>query len=205
MKMSKLEGIQILEKLKLPTINRLDIGKILNGQIPLNEGVSVRVSPKGSSFDRNVYLPSIHNCDDIEAIKEFIDMHKNYNIFAHYTVKPEVIGSISKLEHTKSIVIETYRDFNERKIGIIDNRITIPIMFDRLWISKMEILKKDVNDFKNFKKVIWILNNIPFEQYDIEYVIQDGEVILTDLTVPDVKEYQSYKNFFLEREKDDSR
>lgn len=205
MKMSKLEGIQILEKLKLPTINRLDIGKILNGQIPLNEGVSVRVSPKGSSFDRNVYLPSIHNCDDIEAIKEFIDMHKNYNIFAHYTVKPEVIGSISKLEHTKSIVIETYRDFNERKIGIIDNRITIPIMFDRLWISKMEILKKDVNDFKNFKKVIWILNNIPFEQYDIEYVIQDGEVILTDLTLPDVKEYQSYKNFFLEREKDDSR
>ena len=205
MKMSKLEGIQLLENLKLPTINRLDIGQILDGQIPLNEGVSVRVSPKGNSFDRNVYLPSIHNCDDIDAIKEFIYMHKNYNIFAHYTVKPEVIGSISKLEHTKSIVIETYRDFNERKIGIIDNRVTIPIMFDRLWISKMEILKKDVNDFKNFKKVILLLNNIPFEQYDIEYVIQDGEVIFTDLTLPDIKEYQSYKSFFLEREKDNSR
>lgn len=205
MKMTKLEGLQLLECLKLPTVNRLDIGQILDGQIPLDQGLSVRVSPKGSTFDRNVYLPSIHNCSDINEIKAFIDAHKNYNIFAHYTVNPEVIGSISKLEHTKSVIIETYRNFYERKKEIIDNRVVIPIICDKLWISKMEILKKDEKDFKNFKKVILLLNNIPFGQYDIEYVIQNDEVIFTDLTLPDFKEYQSYKSFFVERQKDDER
>ena len=62
MKMTKIEGLQLLESLKLPTVNRLDIKQILNGQIPLEQGLSLRVSPKDSNFDRNVYLPSIHNC-----------------------------------------------------------------------------------------------------------------------------------------------
>ena len=203
MKMSKLEGIQLLENLNLPTINRLDINQIIDGRISVDEGVSVRVSPKGSTFDKNVGLPSMHNCKDIEQIKEFINSNRRYNIFAHYTVKPEVIGSISKLEHTQSIVIETYRDFYERKKEIIDNRVIIPILFDRLWISKMEILKKDEKDFRNFKKVILLLKDIPFKQYDIEYVIQNGDVILTDLTLPNVKEYHSYNDFFREKEECD--
>lgn len=195
MKMSKLEGIQLLEELKLPTIKRLNIEKLVNGEIPLRDGVSVRVSPKGHVFDRNVYLPSIHNCTDIDAIKQFLNKNRMYDIFAHYTVKPETIGSISKLNHTSSIILETYSDFNKRKMEIIDNRVIIPIIYDRIWISKMEMLKKDENDFKNFKKVILLLSDIPFEQYDIEYVIQNGEVILTDLTLPDVREYQNYKAF----------
>lgn len=205
MKMSKLEGIQLLENLKLPTVNRLDINQILNGKVSLDRGLSLRVSPKGNNFDRNVYLPSIHNCDDMNTIKEFISMNKKYNVFAHYTVKPEVIGSISKLKHTKSIIIETYRDFYDRKKEIINNRVVIPIMFDRIWISKMDMLKKNKNDFKNFKKVILLLDKIPFKQYDIEYVIQNGEVIFTDLTLPDIKEYESYKVFFEEKKNDCSR
>ena len=195
MKMSKLEGIQLLEELKLPTIKKLNIEKLINGEIPLRDGVSVRVSPKGYAFDRNVYLPSIHNCTDIDTIKKFLNKNRMYDIFAHYTVKPETIGSISKLNHTSSIILETYSDFNKRKMEIIDNRVIIPIICDRVWISKMKMLKKDENDFKNFKKVILLLSDIPFEQYDIEYVIQDGNVILTDLTLPDVKEYQNYKSF----------
>ena len=203
MKMTKLEGIQLLENLKLPTINKLDIDRILNGQISLKQGLSLRASQRGNNFDRNVYLPSIHNCSDIDEIRTFIEKNKVYNIFAHYTVKPEVIGSMSKLEHTQSVVIETYKNFDERKKEIVDNRITIPIIYDRLWISKMDLLKKDENDFKNFKKVILFLKDIPFNHYDIEYVIQNGEVIFTDLTLPDAKEYQSYKSFFIERQSED--
>ncbi len=205
MRMSKLEGIQLLEKLRLPTIKRLNLEQLVNAEIPLKEGVSVRVSPKGHTFDRNVYLPSIHNCTNIEAIKKFVNNNKMYDIFAHYTVKPEVIGSVSKLNHTSSIVLETYSDFNKRKMEIIDNRVIIPIICDRIWISKMEMLKKDKDDFKNFKKVIMFLNDIPFEQYDIEYVIQNGEVILTDLTLPDIREYKSYKDFFENKEDNEAR
>lgn len=69
----------------------------------------------------------------------------------------------------------------------------------------MDILKKDENDFKNFKKIILFIKDIPFKQYDIEYVIQNGEVIFTDLTLPDAKEYQSYKTFFIERQNDNER
>jgi len=203
MKMTKMEGLQLLECLKLPTINKLDVGQILNGQIPLEQGLSLRVSPKGNNFDRNVYLPSIHNCSDINEIKSFVEANRDYNIFAHYTVKPEVIGSVSKLDHIQSVIIETYKNFDERKKEIIDNRLTIPIIDGRLWISKMDLLKKDKNDFLNFKKVILLLDDIPFKQYDLEYVIQSGEVIFTDLTLPDVKEYQSYKSFFIEKKKED--
>lgn len=185
MKMTKLEGIQLLESLKLPTINRLDISQILNGRIPIDRGISVRLSPTENTSHINVCLPSIHNCNDIDIIKEFIKKNRKYNIFAHYTVKPEVIGSISKLEYINSIIIETYRNFDERKKEIIDNRVIIPIIFDRIWISKMEMLRKDEKDFKNFKKIILLLSKIPFKQYDIEYIIQDGNVILTDLTLPD--------------------
>lgn len=66
---------------------------------------------------------------------------------------------------------------------IIDNRDIISIICDRIGISKMEMLKKDENDFKNFKKVILLLSDMPFEQYDIEYVIQNREVILTIIKI----------------------
>lgn len=202
MKMTKIEGLQLLEILKLPTLKILDIKQILDGQISLEQGLSLRVSPKESNFATNVCLPSIHNCSDINAIISFIEANKNYNIFAHYTVKSEVIGSISKLEHTHSIIIETYKNFEERKREIINNRVTIPIFYDKLWISKMEILKKDENDFKNFEKIILFLKDIPFKQYEIEYVIQNGKVIFTDLILPDIKEYKNYKMFFIEKQND---
>lgn len=199
MKMSKLEGIKLLEMLELPTIKRLNIVQILDGKIPLNEGISLRLSPKGNNFDRNVYLPSIHNCQNLETIKKFIILYNNnYNIFAHYTVSPEVIGSVSKMNFADSIVIETYKNFDHRKKEIIDNRVTIPLLFGRIWISKMQIEKKDEHDLINFKKVFSILKDIPFEEYDMEYVIQNGKLVLTDLTLPNTREYQKYKHCFLE-------
>ena len=66
---------------------------------------------------------------------------------------------------------------------IIDNRDIISIICDRIGISKMEMWKKDETDFKNFKKVILLLSDMPFEQYDIEYVIQNREVILTIIKI----------------------
>jgi hypothetical protein len=196
MKMTKLDGIQLLDKLKLPTVKLFKISDILNENVSIKNGISLRLSPTRCTSDRNVSLPSIHNCKDLEKIKQFIEQYKLYNIFSHYTVKPDVIGSMSKLNHTNSIILETFRDFDERKEEILKNRLTIPIEFDRIMISKLQMLKNDKNDFLNFKKVILYLKDIPFQQYDIEYVIEDGNVIFTDLTLPNEKEFHSYMEYF---------
>ena len=125
-----------------------------------------------------------------------------YEIFAHKTVKPDVLGSVSKLEYTNSIIMETYNDFSDRKNEIIRNRMIIPINNDKIWVSHLKMSKNDPEDFKSFKKVIMYLKDIPFRQYDMEYVIQDGDVIFTDLTLPDERENTTYisliKNFELD-------
>lgn len=203
MKMSKLDGIKIMEFLKIPTISRMNISKIIDGEIPIDCGVSIRVSPKTKNDKWNVYLPSIHGCTDVEEIKRFINENGKYEIFAHKTVKPDVLGSISKLEYTNSIIMEIYNDFNDRKNEIIKNRMIIPINNDKIWVSHLEMSKNDPEDFKNFKKVIMYLKDIPFSQYDMEYVIQDGEVMFTDLTLPDGRENATCRSLIKEFELDE--
>lgn len=193
MKVTKLEGIKLLETFNLPTVERLDISKIITGEISIENGISVRVSPKSKSSRWNVYLPSIHNCKSKEEVGRFVQENSFYEVFAHETVKPELIGSISRMEKNDSVVIETYKNFEQRKKEIVNNRMVIPFYADRLWISHLKLLKEDKEDFKNFRKVIMYLKDIPFAQYDMEYVIQNGEVIFTDLTLPDDKEYNMYK------------
>lgn len=193
MKLAKLDGIKIMEKLNIPTVKRMSLVEIIEGQIPIDCGISVRTSSSGGDKKWNVYMPSIHGCTDIEKVKKFISKNKKYEIFAHETVKPEVIGSISRLEHTSQIVLEIYKNFEERKNEIISNRMTIPINNDRIWISHLSMLNENAEDFKNFKKVLLYLKDIPFEQYDMEYVIQNGDVMFTDLTLPDGREMNNYK------------
>lgn len=200
--MNKLEGIKFLKAFKIPTLDLLDPQEILLDDNPIETGLSIRTSPKGRN-EPNVYLPSIHNCKSKEQIKEFIDMYgKKYYIFAHNTVKPEVIGSISKLDFRNSIVIETYKDFIKRKEEIIDNRMIIPMRGDKMVISRLEMLIKDPEDYKNFKKIIYELYNIPFTNYDMEYVIQNSEVIFTDLTLPKNTEYIYFKEYVEEYERE---
>ena len=193
MKLAKLEGIKIMEKLNIPTIQRINISQIIAGKISIDCGISVRTSSRGNSARWNVYMPSIHGCTDVEQVKKFVLDNSKYEIFAHETVKPEVIGSISKLNHSNEIVLETYKNFAERKEEIVNNRMTIPVYNDKIWVSHLSMIKDDPVDFKNFKKVIIYLKNIPFEQYDMEYVIQNGEVMFTELTLPNEREMNNYK------------
>lgn len=198
MKLNKKEGIVFLEKSGLPTVKRISFESLSQDSKQLQEGLSVRLSPKKSS-EINVNLPSIHNCKNYSEIKQFINEHeKKYDIIIHKTVSPEVIGSISKLGYRESIVLETYRNFQERKSEIINNRVVIPLLGGRMFISKMELLKKDEQDFNNFAKVIKILKDIPFEEYDMEYVIENGKVVFTDLTLPDNREYNTFRECLME-------
>ncbi len=201
MKLNKLDGIELLNRFKLPTVNILNLSEVLKGNINISSGVSVRLSPRDKKAGWNVYLPSLHNCTDIAEIKKFIEKHAEYDAFIHYTVKPEIIGSISKIESNNEIVIETFKSFEDRNNGIINNRIKIPIVSGKIWTSKSIILKSDKNDFMYFMKVITMLNGFPFQQYDMEYVIQNKEIIFTDLTIPDSREYNSYKAFRIDEDR----
>lgn len=203
MKLNKEEGIKFMQELNIPTIETIDVNKVITGQVDLKKGLSVRVSPIGKTSHTNVYLPSIHNCTDIKEIRDFIDKYKGkYRIFMHETVKPETIGSVSKLDFRNSIVIETYKNFSERKEEKVDNRVIIPLYGDKMMISKLEMLRRDEGDYKSFRKVIYCLRDLPFSNYDMEYVIQNGSVMFTDLTLPDNCEYLYLKEYLNEKNKE---
>lgn len=199
MQLNKKEGISFLKKFGLPTVKTIEATDLMEKETDLESGLSVRLSSK-SSADRNVMLSSIHNCKDVNVINRFISENQGkYDIIIHKTVKPQTIGSISKLKFRESIIIETFKNFEDRKREIVDNRVIIPILGDKMYISKLEMLKKDKIDYNNFRKVIILLKDIPFEEYDMEYVIEDGNVVFTDLTLPNNREYNSFKNFIDER------
>lgn len=201
MKLNKKEGIIFLEKSGLPTVKKIKLEDLSANSSELQQGLSVRLSPKNDS-NVNVYLPSIHNCKNFETVKKFIDENKSiYDIIIHKTVKPECIGSVSKLNFRESIVLETYRNFDERKKEIINNRMIIPMLGGRMFISQLEMLNKDKKDFKDFAKVVKYLKDVPFEEYDMEYVMENGKVIFTDLTLPDNREYNSLKECMEENER----
>ena len=201
MKLNKKEGIELLDRFGLPTVKILNPMSLTADSPELKDGISVRLSPKGGT-GRTVFLPSIHNVKNLSQIQQFIEENKHkYDVILHKTVKPEIIGTISKLKFRNSIVIETYRNFEERTKGIINNRVIIPVFADRTYVSKLEIEKKDPKDFREFCKVILILKDIPFNEYEMEYVIEDGSVIFTELTLPNNREYRSYKGYIIDEER----
>lgn len=198
MKISKLEGIKLLDKLNMPCVELLDISKILDGTIPIDYGISVRLSPKDKWVKWNVGLPSINRRTDVEEVREFVDKYKGkYNVFAHKSVRPEIIGTLSKMKD--QLAIETYKTYEDKGDEIVDNRIIVPVIGDRFYINKMTLMKEDENDFNNFRKVIMYLKDVPFSEYEMEYVIEDGDVAFMDFTVADSREYNSFQNIYNER------
>lgn len=195
MKISKLEGIKLLSKFKLPTVELLNIQQILDGKISIEDGVSIRLSPKNHNVRWNVGLPSINRRTDISEIRDFINKYQNeYYVFAHKSVRPESIGTLSRMKEV--VVLENYKSYEDKGDEIINNRAVIPIVGDKYFVSKMTLLKKDKQDFNNFRKVLMYLSKIPFSEYEMEYVIQNEEPIFMDFTVLNNREYTSYKDIY---------
>ena len=137
-RVNKREGIELLRLFRLPTVQMISSEELLNVTDEITEGLSVRLSPtrkflsdfQDPTNERNVFLPSIHNCKDKDRIKAFIGEYSSkYNIFIHKTVKPELIGSASRLTTftTSALIMETYKNFEDRKKGIIHNRMFMPV------------------------------------------------------------------------------
>ncbi len=210
MKMSKIEGLKMLQMLDFPTVKQIDPNFLDENSYALKQGLSVRTSPKRST-ENTVYLPSIHGCTNLNELRGFIKEHQNqYHIIVHPTVKPEQIGSISRYEaNGDKLIIEIFKDFEKRKKGIIKNRMTIPVMGERFGISQLQIQEENEEEFKLFSKVIKEVRYMPFEKYDAEFVIEDGKVLFTDLTIQGRKDKEyaeelqkrSIVNRLVEREK----
>ena len=62
----------MLKLLGLPTIKQIDPNLLDQNSQVLKEGLSVRTSPK-KDLSNNVYLPSNHNCTDLNELREFIE------------------------------------------------------------------------------------------------------------------------------------
>lgn len=184
MKVSKIEGLKMLQILEFPTVKSIDPNLLDENSQILKQGLSVRTSPK-KNRENNVYLPSIHNCTDLNELREFINQYQSqYHMIVHPTVKPEQIGSISRYQAGEDkVVIEIFKDFETRKKGIIENRATVPVMGNRFAISQLEMQEKKEDEFKIFGKVIKEVSDMPFETYDAEFVVQNGQVLFTDLTI----------------------
>lgn len=193
MKVCKLDGIKMLQKLGIPTVKLMDISQIVTGDIPIDtgNGISIRLSPKDKSVKWDVGLPSINRRKDLSEVRKFVQKYKeDYEVFAHETVRPEILGAVSRFGN--ELVIETYEDYDKKHEQEIDNSVTIPVIENRFLINEMHLQKIDERDFHRFCKVIMYLRQIPFERYDAEYVFQDGEVIFMDFTVPDERQVSQY-------------
>lgn len=206
MKVSKLEGLQMLSFFNFPTVQPIEVNYLDNNSTILQQGLSVRTAPK-ENRENNVYLPSIHNCKDLTQIRSFIqENRRQYDIITHPTVKPEIIGSASRIDYGKysAVAIELFDDFRKRKEEIVRNRAVIPIEGERMQINKMELDKNDKKDFTIMRDVISYLRKMPFEVYDIEFVIQEGNLIFTDLTVQDNNEYKIIKGLMKAKDKEEN-
>lgn len=190
MRICKLDGIKMLQRLGIPTVKLMDISKIITGEIPIDtgNGISVRLSPKDKNVKWDVGLPSINRRKDLSEVIEFIQRYREkYNVFAHETVRPELLGAVSRFGD--ELVIETYEDYDKKHEQEINNSVTVPIIGGRFLINEMRLQKKDERDFQRFSKAIMYLRKIPFEKYDAEYVFQDGKIIFMDFTVPDERQF----------------
>lgn len=197
MKICKLDGIKLLQKLGIPTVKLMDISKIISGEIPIDKGngISVRLSPKDKSVKWDVGLPSINRRKNLSEVRDFVQKYTGkYEVFAHETVRPEILGTVSKF--SDELVIDTYEDYDKKHEQIISNSVQIPAIGDRFLINKMKLQKNNKEDFNRFRKVITYLKRIPFEKYDAEYVFQDGEVIFMDFTVPDDRNINQFRDTY---------
>ena len=112
--MNKSDGLELLENCRFPIVELLTINDLENDSSILEHGVSVRLSSKGNNKNVDVFLESIHNIHDIEIVKKFInDNMGKYDIIIHKTVKPDIIGTVSKYSNNyyDIVAIELYKNF----------------------------------------------------------------------------------------------
>lgn len=177
--MTKLKGLLYLEKIGLPTPQLIDYDEIINDTPKIKEGLSLRLSSKSTNLP-DVYLPSIHNCTEKQDIIDFYKLNNTkYDIIIHKTVHPNIIGSVSKwyIGGCYKIIIETYKNFEDREKAIIEHREIYTTFNEKSWYTDQTS--------PQFLKLVNLLNRIPFKTFDVEFVVEKNQYIFTDFYTKD--------------------
>ena len=177
--MRKIDGLNYLLENCFPTVKLLCIEDLKNNPSLLNDGISVRLSSKVKSDKADVYLKSIHNARVLEKIEEFIvNNENNYDIIMHKTVKPELIGTISKYSnfYNDIVVIEVYKNFDDRAHGIVSYRAMVEIIDGKvISIHNDEFVSKRL-----FREIMDYISDVDYNDYNFEFVIEKDKLVFTD-------------------------
>ena len=178
--MNKIDGLELLDNWKFPTLELLTIDDLINNPSILEYGVSVRLSSKGDSKNIDVFLKSIHNVHDINLVNKFIiDNKEKYDIIIHKTVKPDIIGTISKYSNNYHdiVAIELYKNFSDRSHDIVSSRAVTEMLGNMIIsINNDKFISKSL-----FLELMNYLKYVELEDYTIEFVLENNKIIFTDL------------------------
>lgn len=61
--------------------------------------------------------------------------------------------------------------------------MVIPILGEKLMVSRLQMQETDSEDFILFSKVLKEVKYMPFKKFDMEFVSEDGKILFTDLTI----------------------
>ena len=178
--MNKNDGLELLENWSFPTVELLTISDLENDSSILENGVSVRLSSKRNNKSVDIFLKSIHNVHEIEIVKKFIiDNESKYDIIIHKTVKPDIIGTVSKYSNNSYdiVAIELYKNFLDRNHGIVASRAVMEMQGNM-------IISIDNNSFEPkslFYELMNYLKYVELDEYSIEFVVENKKLIFTDL------------------------
>lgn len=177
--MRKIDGLNYLLENCFPTVKLLCLEDLKDNPSLLNDGISVRLSSKVKSDKADVYLKSIHNARVLEKIEEFIvNNENNYDIIMHKTVKPELIGTISKYSnfYNDIVVIEVYKNFDDRAHGIVSYRAMVEIIDGKvISIHNDEFVSKRL-----FREIMDYISDVDYNDYNFEFVIEKDKLVFTD-------------------------
>lgn len=192
--MRKIDGLNYLLLNGFPTIQVLSIVDLENNVSLLNDGISVRLSSKTENDKVDVYLKSIHNIHDLCKIKDFISNNQNdYDVIIHKTVKPELIGAVSKYSNLYNdvIVMEIYKNFDERSHGIVGYRAIVE-MIDGQIIS---ISNDDFVSKRLFRQIMNYISGVEYNDYTVEFVVEQGKLFFTDFYTKELKNKKYLKKY----------
>lgn len=173
--MNKLFGIKFMQNYGFNTVVLMSYDEIMQKKYIIKNGLSLRLSSKNKN-SMDVNLASIHNCVSKKSIKEFYEKHsKDFDVLIHETVRPTIIGSISKyfLGMRCIIAIETYENFEARSKGLIKERA----IFDFIGEKYLKYNKCDNIDYIKLGNLV---KDIQLNEFDIEFIKQDGIYVFTD-------------------------
>lgn len=177
----KKQGIELLSSFDIPTITLIEMQNITRDD--LNKGLSVRLYHMHENIP-DVKLPSIHKCDNLHRIFDFITENKQYGFLIHQTVNPQMIVSISKrsLQNTM-IVFEVFENFAQREC--VKYRYSMEEYDGKYYESMMDdnvLVPGEI--IRSLRKLLPYIKRIPYRNYTVEMVEDKMKGILfTDLIV----------------------